>query len=117
MFLSKSDLIVSPHPLVHNTCTEPNPFSVHPTLRLQCVYCNNMEIDYTAAAIGGGYKEGDVVRLSQGQDLFFSVSRYDDGRINVHIMSNDCRVPAHSNDYFRQRSIIRKVDFYFLSLR
>ena len=25
----------------------------------QCVYCNNMEIDYTAAAIGGGYKEGD----------------------------------------------------------
>lgn len=35
----------------------------------QCVYCNNMEIDYSASVIGGGYKEGDIVRLSQGQEV------------------------------------------------
>lgn len=35
----------------------------------QCIYCNNMEIDYSASAISGGYKEGDVVRLSQGQEV------------------------------------------------
>lgn len=35
----------------------------------QCIYCNNMEIDYSAPTIGRGYREGDVVRLSQGQEV------------------------------------------------
>lgn len=35
----------------------------------QCIYCSNMEIDYSESAIGGGYKEGDIVRLSQGQEV------------------------------------------------
>ena len=35
----------------------------------QCIYCNNLEIDYSASAIGRGYKEGDIVRLSQGQEV------------------------------------------------
>lgn len=34
----------------------------------QCVYCNNLEVDYSAPALGG-YKEGDVIRLSQGQEV------------------------------------------------
>ena len=35
----------------------------------QCVYCNQMQIDYSAPTRGSGYKEGDVVRLSQGQEI------------------------------------------------
>lgn len=33
----------------------------------QCVYCKNMKIDYSAASATQGHKEGDTIRLSQGQ--------------------------------------------------
>ena len=35
----------------------------------QCVYCSEMKIDYSAASAGAGYREGDVIRLSQGQEV------------------------------------------------
>lgn len=35
----------------------------------QCVYCKNMEIDYSSVSSIAGYKEGDVIRLSQGQEV------------------------------------------------
>lgn len=35
----------------------------------QCIYCKNMEIDYSVPAFSGGYKEGEVIRLSQGQEV------------------------------------------------
>lgn len=35
----------------------------------QCVYCKNMKIDYSASVIGGRYKDGDIVRLAQGQEV------------------------------------------------
>ena len=33
----------------------------------QCVYCKNLTIDYSAAEATQGHKEGDTIRLSQGQ--------------------------------------------------
>lgn len=35
----------------------------------QCVYCSEMVIDYSASSAGAGYREGEVVRLSQGQEV------------------------------------------------
>lgn len=35
----------------------------------QFMYCNDLEIDYSSSTIGRGYKEGDIVRLSQGQEI------------------------------------------------
>lgn len=35
----------------------------------QCIYCNNMILDYSAATLKKRYKEGDVIRLSQGQEI------------------------------------------------
>ena len=35
----------------------------------QCIYCKNMQIDYSAASVSSGYKEGDIIRLSQGQEI------------------------------------------------
>ena len=35
----------------------------------QCVYCENLQIDYTAATETSGYKDGEVIRLSQGQEV------------------------------------------------
>ncbi len=34
----------------------------------QCVYCNNLEIDYSAPELGGR-REGEVIRLEQGQEF------------------------------------------------
>ena len=39
------------------------------TYNFQCVYCKNMEIDYSTVSSLAGYKEGDVIRLSQGQEV------------------------------------------------
>ncbi len=33
----------------------------------QCIYCKHLKIDYSVPSAARGYKEGDVVRLSQGQ--------------------------------------------------
>lgn len=35
----------------------------------QCIYCKNMKIDYSDATRVSGYKDGDVIRLSQGQEI------------------------------------------------
>lgn len=35
----------------------------------QCIYCNNLEVDYSVPTLGRGYKEGDTIRLSQGQEV------------------------------------------------
>jgi stress response protein SCP2 len=35
----------------------------------QCVYCKQLQIDYSSPVIGRGYAEGDVIRLSQGQEV------------------------------------------------
>ncbi len=35
----------------------------------QCIYCNNLKIDYSEPIVSGSYKEGDIVRLSQGQEI------------------------------------------------
>ncbi len=35
----------------------------------QCIYCKNLSVDYSAPMLGGGYKAGDVIRLSQGQEI------------------------------------------------
>ena len=43
----------------------------------QCVYCKNLKIDYTAPSVTQGRREGDTIRLSQGQvvKLHFDDSR------------------------------------------
>ncbi len=41
----------------------------HDEFHFQCIYCNNLEIDYSAPSLGHGHKEGDVIRLSQGQEV------------------------------------------------
>lgn len=38
----------------------------------QCIYCKNLKIDYSSASSVAGYKDGDVVRLSQGQEVKIS---------------------------------------------
>ena len=35
----------------------------------QCIYCDHLKIDYSDVSLSGGYKEGDVIRLSQGQEV------------------------------------------------
>ena len=40
----------------------------------QCLYCKDMRIDYTPARAAGGLKDGDVIRLAQGQVVKISVS-------------------------------------------
>ena len=35
----------------------------------QCIYCNNLEIDYTRAKSVQGRKSGETIRLSQGQEV------------------------------------------------
>lgn len=50
------------------TCA-PKKFSCQrkPKYNFQCIYCREMRIDYSAAAAVQGRKDGDVIRLSQGQ--------------------------------------------------
>lgn len=38
-----------------------------PKYNFQCIYCREMKIDYSAARAVQGRKDGDVIRLSQGQ--------------------------------------------------
>ncbi len=42
-------------------CNRSNEFN------FQCIYCKNLEIDYSAPILGSGQREGDVIHLSQGQ--------------------------------------------------
>lgn len=39
----------------------------------QCIYCKELEIDYSAATLVGGHRSGDVIRLSQGQIVKINV--------------------------------------------
>ena len=36
---------------------------------LQCVYCKNLQIDYSAPSSLSGYREGDIIRLAQGEEV------------------------------------------------
>lgn len=35
----------------------------------QCVYCRQLSVDYSAPAASAGYRDGDVIRLEQGQEV------------------------------------------------
>ena len=35
----------------------------------QCIYCNQLKIDYSDAVVDGNHREGDVITLSQGQTV------------------------------------------------
>ncbi|MGN0765968.1 MAG: TerD family protein [Christensenellales bacterium] len=39
---------------------------------LQCIYCKHLKLDYSAPTGAKGYKEGDTIRLSQGQEVKIS---------------------------------------------
>lgn len=41
----------------------------HGGYNFQCLYCDQLTVDYSAPTAGHGYKEGDVIRLSQGQEV------------------------------------------------
>ncbi|MCR5079594.1 MAG: TerD family protein [Bacilli bacterium] len=49
----------------------------------QCMYCKNFRIDYASSHVGGQYKKGDVVHLSQGQDI---VIGEDEGALLEHLV-------------------------------
>ena len=39
------------------------------SFNFQCIYCNNFKIDYSVPTATGNYKKGDVIKLSQGQEV------------------------------------------------
>lgn len=49
----------------------------------QCLYCKNFKIDYSSSKLVGQYKKGDVVHLSQGQDI---VITGDEGSLLEHLV-------------------------------
>lgn len=51
----------------------------------QCVYCKHMKIDYSEAMASGNYREGDVIKLSQGQEVKISFNGKPLNRILVGI--------------------------------
>lgn len=58
------------HPPKHVKCGKDLPYS------FQCIYCDKLKLDYSAVSLGVGsqYKEGDVIRLSQGQEVKITLS-------------------------------------------
>lgn len=41
---------------------------------INCAYCKHLKLDYSAASYSGSHKEGDVIRLSQGQEVKIKAS-------------------------------------------
>ena len=46
----------------HSACNKAN-------YNYQCIHCENLEIDYSAAKKTGNYKDGDTIILEQGQEV------------------------------------------------
>lgn len=61
----------------------------------QCVYCSNLRIDYSASKLTGQYKEGDVIRLSQGQEVKIQL---EEGRDLTEILVGVGWDPASGNN-------------------
>lgn len=64
----------------------------------QCIYCKELEIDYSLPVIGHGYKEGDVIRLSQGQEVKIQNADKPLSKIIVGLGWDPARSGSHNMD-------------------
>ena len=58
---------------------DPRAYSFH------CIYCKHMELSYEADLSGGDYREGDTIKLSQGQEIKIAVGGRSLEEIEVNV--------------------------------
>ena len=54
-------------------CTSPNSKCKKGMYNFQCIYCKELKIDYSEAKATQGIKDGDIIRLAQGQVVKISL--------------------------------------------